>query len=473
MKTITNLLLAATIIISTPFAFAAKKIDTIGKAEAINKSPEASQVISRKLDDLSIEEETLDNGLKVVVMHLNSNGAVYAGVGYHVGSGDDPRDVVGVSHFLEHMMFKGTKNISGEKLKETIGKYNKYKNAFTDYDITFYCYNCNKAFLDIDLKIEADRMQNLALETSEIEKEKKVIIEERKMRSESDPRTKFMEESAFKCIYLYSNYSYPVIGYLDQIKACDKKALKKHYDKFYNPSNAFVLIVGDITKDEAVAKVKKYFGSIKKGEKVERNRVIDPENTGLSYSIDHASAQISMHDLNLIYKIKREFIDNLKKHLIINIMTSVLAKGQASVLYENIVDKKELAYNIDSFLDIKTCDIGKFSISTVIRENTNSQKIEEEINQIVYDFADKYLTEALFYKEKNKMLNEIDLMQDDLTKMGMFIIEHIINNHGIKDIKKVRSIIDSITLADVKKAAKDIFTKENRIVKIYSHPKAG
>ncbi len=234
-----------------------------------------------RASDIDIQERTLDNGLKIIVVNLKSNGVIFGGVGYYVGSGDDPRNIVGVSHILEHMMFKGTRNLSGDDLKKTIFVNNKYSNAFTGHDVTFYVHLFSKDIIDNNLKIEADRMKNLRIDSKDLAKEKEVVIEERKMRTESDPRTNFMEEAAWKTMYLFSNYSYPVIGYLDQIKSCDQKVVRQHYKKYYKPNNAFVLLVGDITIDEAVEKVKKYFGNIKKGKDQNRERVIDPVNTGL------------------------------------------------------------------------------------------------------------------------------------------------------------------------------------------------
>ena len=420
---------------------------------------------------LDIQETTIENGMRVIVANMKSRGSVMFGVGYFVGAGDDPRDVVGVSHFLEHMMFKGTKNISGPKFKEIMGKYNKNSNAFTDYDITFYTYQCNKIFLDVDLKIEADRMQNLKFDEDDIAKEKEVIIEERKMRMESDPRTKYMVESAYKMMFLYSPYSYPVIGYLDQIKACDKNSIKKHYKKFYAPNNAFALFTGDITLSEAVEKIKKYFGTIKKGNDVKRNRIIDPKDTGLKYTIEHESEQIKVHDLDIMYKVDKSNIDTIKKIVTLEIMKGILASGDSSILYQNMVDKKELLYTIESYLDIRAFDSGRFSISTVFRENQKPEKIEEEVENIINDFAEKYLTVDLFEKEKKKIADGFEIMQDNPGGMNMFVLGNIVNGHKIDEIKNIKNIVKDIKFEDVKNIAKKILTKENRMLKVYSHPK--
>lgn len=424
-----------------------------------------------KTNNIDIKEGFLDNGLKVIVVNLKSNGVIFGGVGYYVGSGDDPRNIVGVSHILEHMMFKGTSNLSGDDLKKTIFVHNKYSNAFTSHDITFFVHLFSKDIIDNNLKIEADRMQNLKIDSKDLAKEKEVVIEERKMRTESDPRTNFMEEAAWKSMYLFSNYSYPVIGYLDQIKSCDKKAVEQHYKKYYKPNNAFVLLVGDITLDEAMPKVKKYFGNIKKGKEHKRERIIDPIDTGLKHTIEHESVQISTHDLNFIYKIDRKYFDNIKKLAILEIVGSILASGEGSVLYQEIVDKRKLSYTIDSYLDIRAFDKGRINISTVFRENQKKDIVESEVLSVISDYVSKYLTKKLFEIEKKKLLDQIEILNDNPQNMGMMILTYLINGYNLDDVKNIKNLINDIKFEDVKSTAEKIFQPSNLILKIYSHPK--
>lgn len=424
-----------------------------------------------KTNNIDIKEGFLDNGLKVIVVNLKSNGVIFGGVGYYVGSGDDPRNIVGVSHILEHIMFKGTSNLSGDDLKKTIFVHNKYSNAFTSHDITFFVHLFSKDIIDNNLKIEADRMQNLKIDSKDLAKEKEVVIEERKMRTESDPRTNFMEEAAWKSMYLFSNYSYPVIGYLDQIKSCDKKAVEQHYKKYYKPNNAFVLLVGDITLDEAMPKIKKYFGNIKKGKEHKRERIIDPIDTGLKHTIEHESVQISTHDLNFIYKIDRKYFDNVKKLAILEIAGSILASGEGSVLYQEIVDKRKLSYTIDSYLDIRAFDKGRINISTVFRENQKKDIVESEVLSVISDYVSKYLTKKLFEIEKKKLLDQIEILNDNPQNMGMMILTYLINGYNLDDVKNIKNLINDIKFEDVKSTAEKIFQPGNLILKIYSHPK--
>jgi zinc protease len=436
-------------------------------------SADASEQTTKDVadDQLNIQEVVIENGLRVIVVNMKSNGSVTFGVGYLVGAGDDPRDVVGISHFLEHMMFAGTKNISEDKLKEVIGKYNKDTNAFTSYDITFYHHKCNKVFLDIDMAIEADRMQNLKLDKKLIEREKNVIIEERKMRVESHPLSKFMYEAAFKAMFLYSTYSYPVIGYLDQIKNCNKQKLENHYKTFYSPQNAFIVFVGDITMDEALKKVRKYFGSISSSAPVKRERVIDPQNIGLKFTIDNSSDQITIKNFNMIFKIDRDLIKTLKDESVIELIVGMLCSGRSSILYKTLVDQKELAYTLDSLLDIRAYDKGRVNIATVIREGVSYTVIEKEIEEIVYNFADKYLTKELLETEKLKVLNKIELAQDSPDDMQMLILTNLCNGRTLEEIKNIKNIVKKITFEEVKAKAKEFLNKENKMLRIYSNPK--
>ncbi|MDR3224282.1 MAG: insulinase family protein [Holosporales bacterium] len=418
-----------------------------------------------------IQSKTLGNGLRVIVVPLKTKDVISFGVGYFVGSADDPRCVVGISHLLEHMMFKGTTNLSGDKLKDLVFIYNKDSNAFTSFDVTFFEHLCNKSLMDIDLKIEADRMQNLALTDESVESEKQVVIEERKMTEESNPIIKYMREAVWKMTYLYSAYSYPIVGYEDQIRACDKDILQVHYGRWYVPNNAFVLFVGDITIDEAVTVVQKHFGHIPKKPDPERNRVVDPEETGLRYSVDRGSDQISVHNLNIIYKIDKELFDNVRKLVTMEIVVDILAGGMGSVLYEEMVDKRELAYTLDSQTDIRAFDKGRVNIATVFRENQNVDEVDKTISSIVAAFHKKYLTKERFEKVKQKYLDQFQMLNGDPKAMTMFIIENYANGQKLEELDDIENIVSNVTFEEVVEVATKIFDKENRIMRIYSHPK--
>ncbi len=424
---------------------------------------------------IDILDETLENGIRLIVVPMKSNKCVKFGIIYNVGSMDDPIGKIGLSHFLEHMMFKGTKTIPGNKYKYLIDKYNSNTNAFTSEDITCYYYVLQSEFLDINMKLEADRMQNLSLDQDDINSEKQVILKERNMMMESDPKTMYVIETILKSLYLYSNYSYPVIGYKHQIESYDRPSLKKHYNKFYTPSNATILIVGDISKEEALKKTKLYFGFIKSGKKIERKRVVDPKDMGIHHIIDHASKQITTKDIGIVYNIDREKFNNFKNILINKIIITMLSGSNRSYLYKNIVIEKNMAYNLDGSLDIRLYDKILYIINADLTNQTNFMNIRKEIEKYIELFQKKIHDKSkdiieMFEITKNSIKNLILLDKDDPERMFDMILQYTILNYKTEDIKNIYQILDSITFEDILHNIDGIFN--NQVLVVYNHPKS-
>ena len=421
-------------------------------------------------DQINIKEKVLENGMRVIVAPLNTKNSVCFGVGYFVGSTDDPRTARGISHFMEHMMFKQTKNLENGKIKHYLDKYNRYTNAFTSYDITFYTHQCNKAFLELDMQIEAERMTNIQFDPKEIELEKGAIIEERKMRMESDPYIRYAHELMLKSLYLYSPYSEPVIGYMDQIQACSAKNLKDHYDKYYMPNNAFALFVGDIDIDEAVELCNKYFGNISKGPEITRNKMMDPEKIGITNKMTHKSDQITTESIVICYKIPQCKLNTMKKELTISIAQRILASGMSSILYRQLVTDKKLLHNISSSLDYIPYDSSILSINALLQEGNNIKSIEQEINKLIEEFKNNLFTKELFETEKQKYIDGFDLMLDNQLELNNYIISQVCAKRSLEEIKNIKSILNTITFEDVKSAIKDIFDINNQVLVIYQVP---
>ncbi|MBQ9441347.1 MAG: insulinase family protein [Alphaproteobacteria bacterium] len=421
-------------------------------------------------NQINIQERVLENGMKVIVAPLNTKNSVCFGVGYFVGGFDDPRTTKGLSHFVEHMMFKQTNNLQPGEIKHHLCKYNIYTNAFTSYDITFYTHQCNKTFLELDMQIEADRMVNIQFDPKEVELEMGAIIEERKMRMESDPTMRYAYEALWKSLYLYSPYSESLIGYMDQIQACNAANLKEHYDKYYMPNNAFALFVGDIDIDEATKLCNKYFGNISKGPEIKRNIIVDPENTGITNKMTHQSEQITTTSVQIFYKIQKSKIDTMKKLLTISIANRLLTGGMSSILYKDLVEDKKILHTISSDLDVLKYDASILSINAVLQDGQNINNVEKEINILIEDFYNKILTKELFDREKQKCMDSFDLMLDNQIELNRYIIFKLGAGYSIDEIKNVKNILNSITYEDVKATAKDILDIKNQALVLYQMP---
>ena len=440
------------------------------------------QISSDKTDDtkatkelINISEEVLSNGLKIVTIPIKSADSVVFGIGYKVGSADDGRNTIGISHFIEHMMFKRTKNINsgeGEPFTRYQERYDKYYNGWTTDEVTFYPFECNRAFLDVNLRLEAERMQNLIFDEKEIEAEKNVIIEERKMRVESHPRFKYAYEAVLRSFYLYDTHAYPTIGYIDQIKACNKQNMEEHYKKYYTPSNAFVIFIGNIKPEEAVELCKKHFGDIPSGEKIVKHRVDDPVKTGLKYNLTHYSDQITSKYLDIYYKIPLNSLNSLKKILQLQIGLGILGDGRSSLLYKELVDDKKLAHEatIDwGNLEINTTGNSPLCISVMLKNGIEFENVESSIEKIIKKYTVESLTKELFETEKQKLLDSIDNYLDQPWALVEPVLQFIVSGYDIKDMKNIRNIVKSITLEEVKSAMDIIFTQIPSVT-LYSIP---
>ncbi len=210
----------------------------------------------------SVHEYRLANGMKILVKEDHRTPVVVSQVWYKVGSSYEHNGITGVSHTLEHMMFKGTKKIPKGQFSRIIAENGGRENAFTGRDYTAYYQHFEKSRLPVSFKLEADRMRNLLLDEDEFEKERKVVLEERRMRTDDKPRSK-VYELFMAMVYASSSYRYPIIGWPDDIKELSIDDHRGWYNKWYYPNNATLVVVGDVDPDAVFKLAKKYFGELK------------------------------------------------------------------------------------------------------------------------------------------------------------------------------------------------------------------
>lgn len=208
-----------------------------------------------------VQERILTNGLKVLVKEQHRSPVVVSQIWYKVGSSYEPAGITGISHMLEHMMFKGTDNHPAGQFSKIIAENGGRENAFTGRDYTAYFQTLEKSRLAISFELEADRMQNLHLLASELKKELQVVMEERRMRTEDKPRAK-LQEYLMAMAYTNSAYRNPVIGWPEDIENYQVDDLQAWYKKWYAPNNATLIVVGNVQAEEVFKLAQQYFSKI-------------------------------------------------------------------------------------------------------------------------------------------------------------------------------------------------------------------
>jgi zinc protease len=210
----------------------------------------------------AVHEYTLDNGLKLIVKEDHRAPVMVSQVWYRVGSSYEHDGITGVSHVLEHMMFKGTADHPAGEFSQIISENGGSENAFTSSDYTAYFQTMEASRLPVSFELEADRMRNLSIPEDEFLKEIQVVMEERRMRTEDNPQALTYEQFN-AAAYASSPYRIPVIGWMDDLQNMSVADLRDWYKQWYAPNNAIVVVVGDVKPDEVLRLAQKYFGPLR------------------------------------------------------------------------------------------------------------------------------------------------------------------------------------------------------------------
>jgi len=208
-----------------------------------------------------VHERTLENGLRVIVKEDHRSPVVVSQIWYRVGSVDEPDGLTGISHALEHMMFKGTTHLKPNEFSRIIADNGGRENAFTHYDYTGYHQQLEKSRLAVSFELEADRMNNLLLAPEEFAKEILVVMEERRLRTEDRPDA-LLGEKFMATAFQVHPYKNPVIGWMPDLEHLTTADLRRWYERYYAPNNATLVVAGDVTPREVFALAQNYFGPI-------------------------------------------------------------------------------------------------------------------------------------------------------------------------------------------------------------------
>lgn len=228
--------------------------------------------------DPPVRSATLDNGLKVLVQEEHTAPIASVWCWYRVGSRDERPGLTGVSHWVEHMNFKGTTNIPRDQVKGIIEQFGGSWNGYTWIDQTTYLETASRDALDRMLFIEAERMARCLYDPEDCESERTVIISELEG-GENDPDQLLDQEVTATALKVHP-YRNPTIGWIGDLRAMSREDLYGHYRRYYVPNNATLVIVGDVVTDEALRQVERQFGSIPSAPAPERIKTLEPEQTG-------------------------------------------------------------------------------------------------------------------------------------------------------------------------------------------------
>jgi len=276
------------------------------------------------------ESFMLDNGMQVVVIPNARAPVVTSMVWYRVGAADEPQGLSGMAHYFEHLMFKGTDTYAPGEFSRIVKKLGGNDNAFTGQDFTAYFQSISVDHLEKMLAAEADRMVNLKVPASHFDSEKKVVIEERRQRTENDPKGLFGEQLR-SALFVNHPYGTPIIGWMNEIEGYEWADVKKFYDRFYAPNNAILIVSGDITAQKLRPLAEKHFGTLEPKEELTRNRPKVPPAIGETIlTLTHPTIHQQSGSKILIAP---SFKNNKKDSLALQLLQEILSGSSTTRLY--------------------------------------------------------------------------------------------------------------------------------------------
>ena len=293
-----------------------------------------------------LEEYSLENGLKVILIEDKRSPAVVNSIWYRVGSSNEVNGKTGISHILEHMMFKGTNKLGPGEFSSIVKKMGGTDNAFTSKDFTGYYQKVHNEDLERCIELESDRMVNLKLNDNQIEKEINVVKEERRLRTDDNPVSKTFEKIMINAFGM-NKYGIPIIGTMQDIEDTTKKDLEDWYNLYYQPRNAIVIIAGNFDKDKVKQYINKYYSSIENDEPL---NLISNDAEYISKEYFEVQGDVSKPVVFISFR-KPEFNElDARKSYALDLFIEIMDGGYSSRLTENLVNSKKVA--LDAFISV-------------------------------------------------------------------------------------------------------------------------
>lgn len=329
------------------------------------------------ISQAEIQEFKLNNGMKVIVQEDHRAPVVVSQVWYRAGALDEVNGKTGVAHVLEHMMFKGTKKVPAGQFSRMIAAAGGKENAFTGMDYTCYYQQLEKSNLPLSMRLEADRMQNLQITDEEFAKEIKVVMEERRWRTEDKPQSKVNEQ--FQAITFRAHpYGRPVVGHMNDLENMTAEDAREWYRNWYTPNNATLVVVGDVNTKEVLALAKQYFGPIKARALPPRKPQVEPAQLGVRRAVVKAPGKLPYLAMGFhvpVLAFKPTTTEQAWEPYALEVLAGVLSGNDSARLNQKLVRETSLALDVGAGYD--TTSRGQHSLFELVGTPSEGKTVAE------------------------------------------------------------------------------------------------
>jgi zinc protease len=403
-----------------------------------------------------IEEIVLKNGLRVILVEEHKAPVATVQVWYRVGSRNEVTGKTGLSHLMEHMMFKGTPKYGKGDFSRIVQKNGGNDNAFTSQDYTAYFQNFSSDRIPVSFDLESDRMVHLSIDPHEFQLERDVVKEERRMRTDDNP-SDFLSEQLYAEAFIAHPYHSPVIGWMTDLDHLTREDIFNHYKKYYLPNNATLVVVGDFQSRELLLEIKKQFESIPAGEPVPAVQIDEPAQKGERKFIVKKEAQMP---LILIGFKAPNFKD--ADHFPLTVLSTLLSSGKSSRLYRQLVYEKKIALETGVDYNELSTDPPLFSFYGKPQQGKSAQELESAILAEIEQLKSTQVTDAELVKAKNQIETQFILTRDSNFYVAMELGIAASVGAGAHYFDTWLESIKKVTPDDIQRVARKYFTSDSK-----------
>ncbi|HWD48943.1 MAG TPA: pitrilysin family protein [Rhizomicrobium sp.] len=420
--------------------------------------------------DNHIFQFALQNGMQVVVVPDHRAPVVTQMLWFRVGGVDDPPGLSGLAHFFEHMMFRGTAKVQGDQFAQTVARNGGEDNAFTTHDYTAFYEQIAKDRLPIVMQLEADRMANLDLSDNNVNTERNVVLEERRMRIDNNPQA-LMREQMEAALHLSHPYGRPVIGWPDEVHHIGRKEAQDFYTHHYAPNNAILIVAGDVTAQEVRTDAEAAYGSVSSRPLIPRAEYAQPPRLGetrLAVSRPDVKVPVFLR----MYRVVSYTEAKPGEAEALETLGQLLGGDETSTLYRELVVKRKLATNAGAEYSGYARDAGEFMVYAIPRPGVRLDQLEQAVDQILNFYANKQAAAGDLQRAKTQLVADAIYQRDSQYEMASAYGQALAIGLTTDDVDQWPSRIRAVTPAQVQSAAKyDLIKRE--AVSGYLTPQVG
>lgn len=395
--------------------------------------------------------KTLKNGMQIVVIPMdNDSGVITTDIYYKVGSRNEILGKSGMAHMLEHLAFKSTEKLKEGEFDTIVKSRGGVNNAATGFDKTHYYIKTASKNLALSLDLFSELMHNLKLTDEEFQKERDVVAEERRLRTDNNPMG-YLYFRVFNTHFTYHPYHWLPIGFMEDILAWKIEDIREFYQRYYQPSNAILVVAGDIKPEEVFKEADKYFGSIENKREIPKVTAVEPKVDGAKRAVLHKESN-KVDTLAITYAIPNYEHDD---QVALSAISHILSAGKSSRFEKTLVNEKQLVNQIYGY-NMELTDPGVFLIMAMCAPTASVEEVEKEILSELDKIKNGDVTQAELDKVKiNTKAEFIYSLESSSSVAGLYGDYYVKGN--IQPLLEYEEKLDKITLKDIRDTAKKYF----------------